>query len=548
MDIVDFDELIYNGLKTHSTYKETFNSLTDEQKDKYFIFLYWTSDVKEYLKNKDDEFILNYIKYYSHFLEKTTTFAIEKILLSLKNKKSLLTVIEYLPKRIISSYNFKLFLKSLDSDEDRMEFLDTLLSKNIKIDYTYLIAVLEDKNKIKYFKYLSNYSQISLIKKMTDLELKKEYVLKPEYSGFRSELVASVEDEDFIIEMFDKINVNKFKYNLIYKVEDKELKDKLLKRLGHKSLNKFIESFENEDDEMVKIDNDVDPKITIGVELETCHKDIEVLKILKELPYGFKIHKDGSVRSGFEVVSPILHYTTEDMSNLYHICNILKENEFYTDSSCGGHIHIGADYLETIDEYKMLLHLYCNFEDIIYLICNRANSKERPSINRYASKTRKQYRKAVNNGVFQEEYEDVYDFQQKLIGLNNSRYKGLNVYNLKKYGKQTIEFRMANGEIDFEELRHNIKLYSRLMQVAKELANSQDKEKTDILNQLSQPMKDIDRLNILLTLLFTDEKDKEFYKNRYKNNLRTLRDIVKSMISKVEYTQIVESRVSALKK
>ena len=86
------------------------------------------------------------------------------------------------------------------------------------------------------------------------------------------------------------------------------------------------------------------------------------------------------------------------------------------------------------------------------------------------------------------------------------------------------------------------------MQVAKELANSQDKEKTDILNQLSQPMKDIDRLNILLTLLFTDEKDKEFYKNRYKNNLRTLRDIVKSMISKVEYTQIVESRVSALKK
>ena len=61
-------------------------------------------------------------------------------------------------------------------------------------------------------------------------------------------------------------------------------------------------------------------------------------------------------------------------------------------------------------------------------------------------------------------------------------------------------------------------------------------------------MKYIDRLNILLTLLFTDEKDKEFYKNRYKNNLRTLRDKVKSMISKVEYTQIVEPRVSALKK
>ena len=154
----------------------------------------------------------------------------------------------------------------------------------------------------------------------------------------------------------------------------------------------------------------------------------------------------------------------------------------------------------------------------------------------------------MNQSFFSQAYQCSNDFQQKLIGLNDSRYKGLNVYNLKKYGKQTIEFRMANGEIDFEELRHNIKLYSRLIQVAKELANSQDKEKTDILNQLSQPMKDIDRLNILLTLLFTDEKDKEFYKNRYKNNLRTLRDKVKSMISKVEYTQIVEPRVSALKK
>ena len=547
MDTNEINEM-YKKLQNVKIYKEEFSKLSDEQKDIYFIFLYSYSAIRAYLKEKDDEFILNYIKNYGFLLEKISLFEAYELMEKLQNRAELLNVLEFIPNSLTSGYKFKLYLTSLEDDQERMKFIDKLIELKRISDLTYQLNTLEDENKIKYLKYLSNYSQITVIKSLTNLELKKEYVLKPEYSGYRSELVASVDDEEFIIEIFDKINVKKFKLNLINRIENKELKDKLLKRLGYKSLNKLIDSFESEDDEMIEIDNDVDPKITIGVELETCHKDIEVLKVLKEIPYGFRIHKDGSVRSGFEVVSPILHYNQDDMSNLYHICNILKENSFYTDMSCGGHIHIGADYLETVDEYKMLLHLYCNFEDIIYLICNKANSYARPSINHYAKKTKNQYSKAASQGVFEEEYESTTDFRNKLISLNDSRYKGLNVQNLKPYLKNTIEFRMANGEINFEELRYNIKLYARLIQVSKELANNKNGLQIEYLKLLNSPMKEIDRLDIFLRLLFPNEQDREFYKNRYKKNLKSLRQIISSMITKVDYTEIVNPVTLELKK
>ena len=322
---------------------------------------------------------------------------------------------------------------------------------------------------------------------------------------------------------------------MIGKIENLVLKEKLIYRLGNKSLIEFIQSF-NEMKEDIEIDNDIDSNITIGVELETCHKDIESLKVLKEMPHGFRITRDGSVHSGFEIVSPILHNTKEDMNNLNFICKILKENSFYTDNSCGGHIHLGADYLENIDEYKMFLHLYCNFEDIIYLICNKIHSKSRSSINRYANKTKLQYLNASKDGFFEKEYESLNNFKEKIIELNDSRYKGLNVYNLKNSTKNTFEFRMANGEIDFNELYHNIKLYARLLQVSKELANcGPDDPRLEYLNLLNKPLTEKEKLGILLGLLFKNEKDRKFYKERYKKNL----SIKSSIINRFKREEVI---------
>lgn len=538
------DEII-KGLKSYYTYEATFNNLTEEEKEKYFIYSDSIYYITNYLKTKGDQFIIEFIN--KNDLNGISSFIIFEIIECLNCKNLLLNIIDSLPNSIIEHYRFEFLLKQLDDDLYKMAILNKLICRlENKNDIKKIVNLLEDdKNKIKYFNLLSKSDQVYLIKKFNDLDLKKEYVLKPEYSNYRSELVASVDDEQFIINIFEQNNVKKFRFNLISRIDNLALKEKLIYKLGNKSLIEFIESF-NKEEKNVEIDNEIDSNITIGVELETCHKDIEVLKLLNEMPHGFKITKDGSVVSGFEIVSPILNHTQEDMNHLNDICTILKENSFYTDSSCGGHIHLGADYLKNIDEYKMFLHLYCNFEDIIYLICNKMNTKCRTSINRYAAKTKTEYLNAVKEGVFEDDYLSLEDFKQKLIELNDSRYKGLNVQNLKNFGKNTFEFRMANGEIEYNELYHNIKLYTRLLQVSKELANiKKDDPRIEYLNLLNTQLKEKEKLSILLGLLFKNEEDRKFYRNRYEKNINVVKDILNN-IKKSKSIPIVNTKTLIL--
>lgn len=540
-------ELI-TALQNERTCREIFASLTQEEKDIYFIYLSYPFLVYSYLREKkDDKFIIDYLN--SHNLEDKNIYTIFEMLNSLNDKSLIVKVVDLLPSEVIDHFRFVYMMKEIDNDDAKMAIINKIANKFAKTHILEdCINTLEnDEYKTRYFGFLTLNSQVGLIQKFTNLEVKKQFAMKPEYSNFRSDLVASVEDEAFIIEVFDKIKVKKFRFNLIRKIENLILKEELIRRLGNKSLIDFVESF-NEEETMIQIDTDIDEKISIGVELETCHKDIEVLKILKEMPYGFRIKRDGSVNSGFEIVSPILHNTTEEMSDLSSICQILQDNVFYTDSSCGGHIHLGADYLENVDEYKMLLHLYCNFEDIIYTICNRQHTKGRPTISRYASKTRKQYAKANKDGFFDIAYDSVESFREKLIELNDSRYKGLNVYNLKKYSINTIEFRMANGEIEFNELYHNIKLYARLLQVSKELANMKAGDPREgYLEALTLQLDEIEKLEIFLGLLFKKEEDRKFYRDRYKNNSSIFDTILSKLRGDNEVLEIVKPRVFALK-
>lgn len=534
----ELNEEIIRNLQNSDTYRETFNNLTEEEKEEYFIYLYSSLEIYSYLKEKEDEFIINYIN--SHDLTGVKVYTLQEMLGALKDKSLIFKIVDSLPNDVFSHFRFRYMFREIEGDFNKIAILNKLVSKNLESTYLEdLVKLLEsDKNKTKYFSFFTLGTQVSLIETFKDLELKKEMVMKPEYTNYRSQLVASVEDNDFIIETFEKITAKKFRFNLIRRVENLILKEELIRRLGDKTLTEFIDSFKEESE--LKLDDDIDPNITIGVELETCHKNIEVLKILKEMPHGFTIKKDGSVNSGFEIVSPILRHTNYDMSNLKDICRILEENSFYTDQSCGGHIHLGADYLETIDEYKMFLHLYCNFEDIIYLICNREHTKGRKTLNRYASKMKKQYMQASKEGFFEGDYESLEDFREKLVELNDSRYKGLNVYNLKKYELNTFEFRMANGEIDFNELYHNIRLYARLLQVSKELANMNDNDpRKEYLIALSNPLKEIEKLEILLALLFKTQEDREFYKERYKKNISVIESIMNEIRKGEEAVLIV---------
>ncbi len=117
---------------------------------------------------------------------------------------------------------------------------------------------------------------------------------------------------------------------------------------------------------------------------------------------------------------------------MYVLC--LKKNNFYTDYTSGGHIHIGSSYLTKKEDYYMLLYLYINTEDILYFICDRKNSIKRNSINRYASKNKNHYIKAIENGVF----DTNSDIKKMLEYINSNRYKGLNFKNLNCVKKKLL--------------------------------------------------------------------------------------------------------------
>mgnify|MGYP004529108585 CR=1 FL=1 len=516
-----------------------FSYLTEEEKEHYFYNLQESKRI-DYLATKNDEFIFNYIINNYKNLEEFLILRLTRLLKTEKLKY------EVAMKLIANGKNFYItsIIDLITSDILKMKLINRMIKQgDSEFDFLDFIKSLkDDKNKELFIPSLSIFSQVDLIKCFKDKNLKKQYSLKKEYSNYRSILVAANEDPEFIKEQFLRINIPIFQNNLISLVTDSKLKLELISLLKDKNVQKFHMSNIDEGYNNFKVEvnseeiaeYNIDDAITIGIELECCNKNINNYKKVKTVFKDFEIKSDCSVKSGFEIVSPILHYTKEDMTKLKSVCEILKDCKFYTDSSCGGHIHIGADYLESTREMYMLLYLYNNCENIIYLICNKEHSKTRKSGIVYAKKIKNDYLKASKNGSLNENLTKE-EMIKVLEQINETRYKGLNLQNLDNYYKKTIEFRMPNGEIEFDELILNVKLFTTLIQKAHDLvnANASNEIKMKAL-RLSDKMKEEDRLEIFLSILFDTEEEKNVYRRRYKTNKAFFESLTNKLFYKNE--------------
>lgn len=450
------------------------------------------------------------------------------------------------------------FIESLESDLEKYEYLELLSDKlkdnllgikniilsmndeQMKIisinaflnDKSYYkidtIQKLSDEAKELYIDSLEDSDAAKVILSFNNKELIKKYSLQKRFTKYRSKLVAATNDPTYIKEVFKSINVNKFRVNLITILEDTNLKRELTELLSDANLKSYLLS--NEETILNNLitpvtaselgKTEVDNKITIGVELECCNKEIDNYTKTKTLLNHFDVKRDTTVRSGLEITSPIMHYDMENLTLLKSLCELLKENKFYTDTSCGGHIHIGSNYFTTKEDYLMLLYLYNNCEEILYYITDRENTKKRPSFDRYATKSKEAYIGAIDEGLFKKE-----NFNKEITSIfneiNPDRYRGLNFKNIDSLTKQTIEFRMPNGEIDFTELLANIKLFSRLIEMSHKLNYL---EKTDPIKVkaflIGETKSDIEKLNLLLDILFTTESEKQIYIDRYTKNAK----------------------------
>ena len=517
------EDLITTLEKEDSYYiTQVFIYLNDEEKMKYcykinriyFLDYMKTLDKKTqkevitmHIDNLKKDYIIDFIESLESDLEKYEYLE----LLSDKLKDNLLGI-----KNIILSMN-----------DEQMKIISINAFLNDKSYYKIdTIQKLSDEAKELYIDSLEDSDAAKVILSFNNKELIKKYSLQKRFTKYRSKLVSATNDPTYIKEVFKSINVNKFRVNLITILEDTNLKRELTELLSDANLKSYLLS--NEETILNNLitpvtaselgKTEVDNKITIGVELECCNKEIDNYTKTKTLLNYFDVKRDTTVRSGLEITSPIMHYDMENLTLLKSLCELLKENKFYTDTSCGGHIHIGSNYFTTKEDYLMLLYLYNNCEEILYYITDRENTKKRPSFDRYATKSKEAYIGAIDEGLFKKE-----NFNKEITSIfnkiNPDRYRGLNFKNIDSLTKQTIEFRMPNGEIDFTELLANIKLFSRLIEMSHKLNYL---EKTDPIKVkaflIGETKSDIEKLNLLLDILFTTESEKQIYIDRYTKN------------------------------
>lgn len=490
---------LFDYLKSLS-FKERLEMLNDviENADEYYLSYF-------IIESEDDKFMKDFLILYADHLQ---DYYIARIIANMQDEEIKNTC----TKEFIRTDFYKTELAKTFSEEIKEEYIYIVNSISNKVE---IILSLKDKEKRKYYSSLSG------------------------FDDYRSTLIVGTNDPEFIKEKYLEADSLKLKLNIIRKVEDIELKKELMKLSSDlKASEFFLSNIEEQNIVLTELTGTpIDENITIGIELECCNKYINEYESLKNIFNTYTIKKDSSVKKGFEIVSPVISYNLTDMNKLKNVCELLKKNQFYTDKSCGGHIHIGASYLTRREDFLMLVYLYTNVEEILYYISDKENTAKRITVKEYASKTKSNYLKAVDEGMFNNDGLNG-SIKDILENITKDRYKGMNLQNIGGVIKNTIEFRMPNGEIDYDELVLNIKLFARLIEISHKL-NEPDisdelKLKSSLLSKTKNERK---RLDILLDLLFTDEEEKEKYRRRYINNkkldLIKINDILKDLKSNI---------------
>ena len=294
--------------------------------------------------------------------------------------------------------------------------------------------------------------------------------------------------------------------------------------------------------------------MTIGVEIETegRKKDnsIEIKRLLEDTEW--RVVRDSSLVNGSEIVSPVLTGNMEKQTDeIKNICAILNGIQQNTSERCGGHIHIGADYLKNKQDFVNLIEIWSNAEKVLYTICNKKGEIPREGISEYAEPISKKIENAIKAGTINlKNEEDLEEFVNEIYKVQGERYSGINFCNIGKKDKNTIEFRLPNGTIDPNTWIENINLFGGIVKKAHELSVIQSKtieqrteREKNILYDFKkiQTEKDENKIAEALIDLCIEPEDKEIYMDRYTTNKLLLDislNIKKAVIDKISTSKI----------
>ena len=351
------------------------------------------------------------------------------------------------------------------------------INSRCQLACTFISDILVRKNLIEEWeKYGSNGDHIcSLIKSVNDPEFTKECIKN--YKKYKlnddnvADLIRTLNDleyiKGFVKEQIQNKNINGKNIHYIIQLalftKDMELIENLRKNCDAKIVEEL--------DRYLKIQPTTLPKeMTIGVEIESegpCNWE-NIRETIDEAELDWVAKDDGSLQNGTEVVSTILTESTASME-IFKICQELRRLRQTTSKRCGGHIHIGADYLTDIQDWRNLRTIWNNAEGIFYAISNAKGEIPRQGVIEYASPISKKD-ETFSETIKLDSEDDLEKYIKLLKEIQGSKYSGINYRNVGSSEKNTIEFRLPNGTINPTTWVENINLFGGLIRTSHELS------------------------------------------------------------------------------
>lgn len=544
------------------------NEIPDNQKkeivEDYFLLWINYTDNKNLIKMADSIFSnlsfhtkLNVVKFVSEdkkieFLEEYHDYIDiwerTEIIKTIKDEEKKLEEINkgdytiYHKMRIFSNSNNqkvikKLLKEALDSIRDNNKFRNYEDNYIITADFVRLLEKIEDIDDVKeiFNEYIENES------------VKECIEFNPEY--FIDEFLGAIEDDKLVIELIGEMKKQGIEFctsDIIASIKSIEGIEEFIKRFDVKEGQKIalgcaIDNKRERKEWLDKNTNikkiakklpkkqfDSEPlnlpkKLTIGLEFETegvyYKRARELLKRfkLKDTIYkNWKVVGDGSLTNGTEIISPILDSSAESMKQVDFFCKFMQETGMNAENTCGGHIHLGADYLEdNLSSLENLLEIWTETEELFYKMSNDVGELPRKSINTYASNQTQNIEEIFSDGSVNIDSDSKYEDLVRELEFTG-KFSAISFENLNYESQKTIEFRLSNGTTDARVEKENIFLYGRLLVVCKKI--NKDKE----LYKKFQKLKDhnvteAEKVERLLDLLFDNENEKQIYRNRWKS-------------------------------
>ena len=399
------------------------------------------------------------------------------------------------------------------------ELLEKLVNENsLSLSLIAINSMSNDALKMKYLDMFSTIDKIKIISSFTNRDNIKSFLFQKEFYNYIPVLLKCINDYNYIFDFFMNTKDMEIKKQIIEYEDNVYFKNVLLDNISPRVIGDIIKSNHNPKLENVLMDYDVDTRITFGLELECLTENYKEVLNCENILKNWKITQDASVKKGVEIISPVLNYDQESIKELKYVCEMLARNNFSVDSTCGGHVHLGFDYFEDVFEYATFLTLYSRIENLLYIIGNRSGTTTRDGFSEFAIFLNDDTLNIVNN-INYAKFNSMDSYVDLIKGTQYHKFYGLNLTNIGNKEKNTIEFRFPNGELDFNEIIHNIKLFAKLFEVSKEITYTKDKRLLslyrDIISSYDMDM----QIENLLDLLFDNDLDKEFYMDRYEQNV-----------------------------